>query len=400
MKHSVQMAVVCLFMFVGCRSVPPKVSGITQPKAYLTVVDADKAWKAKPKSTEAWLDLADALARDNRFPETKDILTRTKIQFPDDARPYIALSRIYEQADLLDLAIDEAQAGCRMEDHSLLARIRTGELYTGMDWQKRALSTLSGLENECAPSDRLMWVLATTAARFQSSDYRGVETALLSLGGDALQVEPLAVLSVDVDIKQNMLVRARATCEACMLKFPQNPVFPQRLLQILNRSGKYTEARDFGKAALVRFPENVELTYELALAEQGLENYSQAIKWLEQVVLTRPGYDRSDLILSSLYMRAGDKITASRYLTSFRQMETKHARGTKVILAVANQPYSSVAHVNAGDFHMATGRIPRAVVEYREALRLEPNFDTRVRLKNALVRMHRNEPPMPLGEAK
>lgn len=394
------MFLVCLGVLVGCRSVPPKVSPIIQPKAYQTVVDADKAWKAAPKSTEAWLNLADALARDNRFPETKDILTRTKKQFPDDARPYIGLSRIYEQADLLDLAIDEAQAGCWMENHSVLARIRTGELYTGMDWQKRALSTLNRLEKECAPSDRLAWVLAATEARFQSSDYRGVEKALLSLGGDVLQYERLAVLSVDVDIKQNMLVRARATCDACIVRFPQNPVFQQRLLQILNRSGKYTEARDFGKAALARFPENVELTYELALAEQGLENYAQAIKWLEQVVLTRPGYDRSDLILSSLYTRTGEKTKASRYLTSFRQMEAKHARGTKAILAVANQPDSSVAHLNAGDFHIATGRIPRAVVEYREAFRLEPNSDTRVRLKNALIRMQRNEPPMPLGDAK
>jgi Flp pilus assembly protein TadD len=198
---------------------------------------------------------------------------------------------------------------------------------------------------------------------------------------------------------------------------------------ILLRQGRYKEAGDIFKDGLSSNPSDDVLLYYLAYAqyhipdqlEKALRTINEALKhqtedpghfWLKSLILADldkhkealgivdqalaldPEYPQAHAAKAYIYMRMdkwadaekhakealaldADDAFASSVLSSALRMQNKLDEGAQLAFdTLAKDPDDSSSHSNAGWIYLHKQNYPKAEIHFKEALRLDPNFES------------------------
>ncbi|MGC8742543.1 MAG: tetratricopeptide repeat protein [Verrucomicrobiia bacterium] len=165
-----------------------------------------------------------------------------------------------------------------------------------------------------------------------------------------------------------------------------------RIGNLLDQTGRSSEAIDYFKTALTRNPNSVEALSGLGLCLLNLKQYQEAIDALKSAVKIKPNFAAAYVNLSLAYANMGRIEEAKQqcylalksrtnYAPAFINLGKIYASEGNYELALTNyiqasiaEPNNSVVFYNLGNGYARLGRHNEAITNYLKAIELKPNF--------------------------
>ena len=348
-----------------------------------------KAIEKSPDDFDARMAYAASLGQGRKYGEAMEQLRAAGRLNPKSAEPHLAMSEIFDVAFMLDMSLAAARAAVAVDPTSVRALARLGQLTMGLDGNVAAVRLMSDAVRE-HPDTASLWVVLALV-KYQMNDFRGALEAVST----AQKLEPsnraLDGTLIDIHLKLGNPEQALAAAETAAKWQPESTIPLLGKARALRAMRRFADAEQSAAAALVVDPNNEAAIYDRALSLLAMGKYADAVGLLEPIVARNPRYERASVNLADAYTRLGRREDATRAIRKFDALEKQTDDAVRALLRVGNQPDNPEAHRAAGAAHLKQGRVPRAVVEYAEAMRLRPE-DPGIRedLAKALEAMQRN----------
>lgn len=345
----------------------------------------EAALEQSPQNLETRLEAARSFLSSGDSARAAEILQKIEREaaadpaLAKDAALAGALSSLYERIGWQDKALEQAEKAYRLEPDSVDSLIRVAFLEALLGWQKQCqahvreavrrapesaephlaqalvfdqIGGLPAAEKELREADRLRpgdWRIQLLLARNRMAQQR-YDEALASLE-TALAAAPA----------EAALVAAQA--DALLQKVEALPKRPADLL---------ARAEAAARRYLEMAPESPEATFLMGRALYLKGDLPGAKRYWEQVYARQPDFGRLRIGLGTLLARTGDRARGAKLLEEARRDQEIGNEYHRLVTAAGQQRDDADAHRQLARHCRAHGRIPRAIVEWQQVLRIVP----------------------------
>ncbi len=334
----------------------------------------------KSGSVTPLLRKAQAYEKSGNLPAAAAALREAERAAPSNATVHKRLATIYARSGYLDRQIEELAAAARLNPSDSDSALRIAEIYLRLAWFDRARPLIFQAIRVNPDDPRIFSDLATQAyMRFQ---YPAMEQA----AREGLKRHPdntqLLVLLAEADRLQGRMNEAEGLLGRVIRLAPDARRreaayvgMAHLLLDTRWHPPRFKDAEQAARAALKIRPEDTDAHYWLGRALELTGKWQQAIPQYEVTYRKDPRFERVSEYLGSLYLRSHDparRARGSRLRRQYGAIFDQEQRFAAARDAVMRNPADSNAHRDMGRAYLNTGQLPDAVVELREALRLNP----------------------------
>ncbi len=244
-------------------------------------------------------------------PEVRANLEERVRQDPGDPEARMRLAAIQARAGAAEAAAANYEAVLQLTPHSVPTMLALGQIYAGALPRADRARELMKSAHELLPNDaRVTWTLARIL--FRTKDY-GWSVDLLEQAGQTLENEP----GLSLDLARGYYSLGRVTDAQSTLQqlldgvpnFPQRDTAQRLMALIADSQDPALAASSVGDArkVLASEPESVPALMVVAVSREGLQDYSGAAAYYEQILAIDPPFVPAMRQLAILYAeRLGD----------------------------------------------------------------------------------------------
>lgn len=357
-------------------------------QAQQAFVAVREAVAKNPNDVEARLRYAAYLGQGRRYQEALGELAAAARLAPNRAEPHLAMAEIYQSSNLLDMALEHQRQAVAREPDNPRALAQLGTSYIIFSWNRQALDLLTKAA-ERFPQD-LAIRITLAQAYYQTQDYGRALKEIQAVKGLDPAAAALNNPLIDVYMQLNRPADAYQAAVTALQGDPANPAYLAGQARALRALGRYAEAILAAQSALRADPENLSARYELAMALKQSGKAGEALPEFRAIVAKNPLYQSASVLLAQMEAQQGNREEAARLRQQHLRLSADAQRAARWSLRVGNEPGDAEAHYQLGLAYVQQNRMPRAIVEFKEALRRKP-ADSRPRrpLADALNAMRR-----------
>lgn len=326
---------------------------------------------------------ASALSKAGRFPEAIESLKAVERLEPGDSQPHDLMGQIYDALHQPDAAAAEFARALSLNPKDIAALTLLGYKYATFGWNRQAVALLTRALQQYPRDVRLHVALAMVY--FQTDDHKDAEQQLLTARavapGDPSVLGPL----IEVYRHAKRYPEALTTIEEELRAAPADRMPLVERAQVYLDMQRYRDAVDTASQVINSDPAQIRAVYIRGVAYKASGDSARAVADLERVKQAAGDLEATYLLLGQLYVQAGRSAGGAALL---KQAAADKARGDAIrqlTYAVAAHPDDPVAHGELAHQYLQSANYARAIVEYRRALELKPDYAAaRAGLRTAL----------------
>jgi Flp pilus assembly protein TadD len=361
-----------------------------QQQTDLALEQARQAVDAAPADMQRRLTYADMLTRAGRPADAETQLHAVLQSAPTNAEAHAALGELYDSQRKEDLAIEEYQRALTLDPHNVLALKNLAFRYVALGWNHPAEALLTRAVQELPNEPRLH--IARGLVAFQSRRFDLAEQELLTARRLAPNAPTLYGPLVEVYRHAQRYDDALKTVDQALA------LNGDKEMLLLERVQIYSEMQDADRtitaadAVLQLDASNIRAHYLRGIALRQKGDLSGAANELEQAYKQDPSFEKVALLLGQVRVQQGQTAVGQKLMDAYKLANQSAQQETQLSLKVMLKPDSPEAHRAIGQRYLADGNAPRAIVEFKRVLVLNPDdAATRELLIRALRNAGRNE---------
>jgi len=361
-----------------------------QEEATLGLQQAAQEVQVHPNDPTAHAHYAALLEQQGRFAEAEEQWQKAVQLDPKDANLHVAYAACLDGNGKEDVAMLEYERALRLDPNNLRAALGLALRYITLGWNQNALALLKRQLKAHDDSSKLHVTLAM--AYFQLTRLSDAERELLK----AQQLDPhdpsIFGPLAEVYWTANQTQKALQTLNrAIPLVADPTPLLLERA-KIYNTIGQPDLALKDAEAVLQRDPHDLEALVQEGKALQAKGDISGAVRAWKLVYDSNPDMDNVGLLLGRAFIALGKRQAGAALIQKSLQMSREDSRWQSLGRQIMNAPTSVPLHLRLAWYYLHIGNLPRAIIEFREVCRLDPQ--NRVAKKGLAMALQRAGRPL------
>jgi predicted Zn-dependent protease len=399
-RNAPAWGVVCLLALCGCpppaavrtRPASPPPAPVASPPVARPVTRQDldaaqQAVRAAPRSSAAYLHLADTYLALGQIADGANALRRAAALDPQSQPPLVALARLYQEAGYQDRECNILRHLVALRTQNPLVYLRLSQIYLTLHWLEPArplLETTLKLDPNA------------TAGQIEMARYLflngNTEQAISQLQATHRKVADnaaVANLLGQYFLASHHYPAAEAVLRETLRFHPSDRDLQVELAFILmqqNRPAVLLEAITLLQGVIASGQRLVEAYTWLGRIYETQNRTEEAIAAYQNAIRLQPSFENVSLALGRLYLRQGKTQEGERLVHFYREIQHNSADYSFARELLEQNLNDAAAHARVAGWYMRLKEYPNAIMEWKRVLELRPgDASARQQLSTALL---------------
>lgn len=335
------------------------------------MTQAKQAVQAAPDQPGPRLAYAALLQRSGDLAEAETQLKTGLASSPNDAELLASLGEIFETEHKEDLGIDEYRRALAIDPKNVHALKNLAMRYIALGWNRMATDLLERAIKEEPNEPRLHIALGLVSYQ-NGGDPKAINELLQAhqlAPDDPTILPPL----IDTYRKSKRFAEAQRWLDIALPNAPDKSSLLVEQAQIDTEENNPKAVLATTNEILRLAPNDLQAHYLRGVALRNLGETQAASQELERVYQTEPTFERVAYQLGHLRLSQGRTQEAKRLLAEAKRMSAADELGLEREADVADAPNLPEPHRKVGQYYLQHHDAPRAIVEFKRVLELQPN---------------------------